>query len=654
MIREGDAAMFVEFPELASVAAATIDMGDGNLIVVGRAYADVLQQPAELWHGLTEDLMVGIYPESGEWYQTSIAADGAYTIRNLDNSDAYFVPNLRAISLEEGIAIDLQIGEAQGDVGIDLSATSEYGWENTLSFIIRFSNLGQIYVAAYEGNRFPDRPWIASREASLPGRLPQDKEIQIQIAQDADSTRLVFLDTSGEELGSFGPIDAAMFPHDTVVVRTSNGPNSILEIRKLQAVRPDRIRELRTFAGLNVDGSWRLLPARQERDSSWWVNEDSEWIQLISADGTLKLTTSQTTYSVDLVMLDQALGFTPPEVSSLLETLGQGYTAHLSGGWFTISQGGNVFLRIPKTGLNAGSLPNGERVFVGVEPLASTLSDLEFPEGYILAIDQHGYLSILSEGRVAGIFFEGEFVTMPGLDRLAANQVQVTVSGGVPTVTSLRGTALFKYEGGEWLPMIDPQEETPFVLAGTPVTAGFYFAGVPGRRLAGTWNVGELSRYAEFIVKFEAPRPYPYLSPVWGGEVLVIEGIMLSPEGQPTLVKVPICYPGHVFEGKVEECETIRYGEREDLATPYLLGIHDLRLPDFLDLLVEKRFAYVIARYGLDESKVPRQYGDSPVYQVYRHYEQVDALRFLEYRGMPSPYVMPDVILSYELYGVRD
>ena len=300
-------------------------------------------------------------------------------------------------------------------------------------------------------------------------------------------------------------------------------------------------------------------------------------------------------------------------------------------------------------------LPGGREIYDGLMTLDSSDLALGLPDNSRLVIDAEGYLAILDGERIVGVVFNGRTLTLPFAQRAGIENMQMHIRAGVPVVTSIRNTGLLEFRDGQWEPIIDPNEETEFVFAGNHVDAAFYFAGIPGRRLAGTWNVGELERRAELIVKFDMPNAYFYDSPLWGLEVLAVEGVALMPDGLPTLIRIPICVRGMVVQGKTEDCEgDIRFSVREDLAQPYILDVRDLPVSELLDLMDESRYAYVDLSYGLNEAKVPSEYSDHPIYKRYRHYQEFDLLTFLEVRGVQSPYVMPDLIASYALYGGKE
>jgi len=321
--------------------------------------------------------------------------------------------------------------------------------------------------------------------------------------------------------------------------------------------------------------------------------------------------------------------------------LAEGYRLQREGDSFFVTYQGNPLFEVRKRGLTPRTLENDREILSGLELIEETGIAAQLPAGAQIVLDSEGYPAVLSQGRIAGVFFEGKLLMMPGLERWGAEEIQVVVKEATPVVTSLRGTELYRYEEGEWRPTIGPDEETGFFSVGRPLTTRYLRVGGPNQNL-GIWNVGELGKTAETIVKIENPEPYFYTDPLWDWtDSLVVEGVMWAPDGQPTLVKV-------LLARSLDYSGDITYLVR--LLDKDYTGIGDtLPLDEFTQLLKEKKYVYMILFFGLIEAKVPQQYKDNPIYERYRSLESAGVIDFLDHRGKTSPYVMPLLVSGYRL-----
>lgn len=341
--------------------------------------------------------------------------------------------------------------------------------------------------------------------------------------------------------------------------------------------------------------------------------------------------------------------FTPTSTPTVTSTptpvvpieLTEGFSLERDEDFFFLAYHGVRVVQIKKYGLIPKTLSNDREIFVGLEVVDGSELATQLPKGSQIVLDSEGYPAVLSQGRVSGVFFEGNLLMMPGLDRWGAEEIQVVVKEATPVVASLRGTELYRYEEGEWRSVIGPDEETGFFSAGRPLTTRHLRVGGPNSNL-GIWNVGELGKTAETIVKIESPEPYFYTDPLWDyTDSLVVEGVMWAPDGQPTLVKVLLARSDD-YSGEITYFVRL-------LSKDYTGTGDTLPLDEFTQLLKEKKYVYMILHFGLIEAKVPQQYKDNPIYERYRSLESFGVLDFLDHRGKTSPYVMPLLISGYRL-----
>lgn len=331
------------------------------------------------------------------------------------------------------------------------------------------------------------------------------------------------------------------------------------------------------------------------------------------------------------------------EAVTLLLGLGEGHVLKAIGEHFeVINNSGERVVRIPQEGLTQEVLENGRRIYKGIEIERYSQVDQQFPKGYELVLDQLGQLSVLGEGRIAGVFHEGEMLMMPGLNRWGASELQVN-GGFQPTVTSLHGTELYKYLDGEWRSAIHPNMSTYFVRNGATVMTGDFK--VENTPIVARRNVGEFDKNVQTIVMFDNPEPY--MDDTYGR--MVVEGVILSPDGAPSIVRVPIL---------PDDNGVIRYAAKNDMTGGALAGnqissneLRELSVENYVRKLGEKVYAYALLEFGLIESKIHPEYRNHPLYQNYREAKSSGALDFLENPNMPSPYIIPLEVMSLTLDG---
>ena len=142
------------------------------------------------------------------------------------------------------------------------------------------------------------------------------------------------------------------------------------------------------------------------------------------------------------VLTEEPDEYIPQEAVSFLLGLGEGYELGKEGEYFVARRAGELFARLPEAGLTASFLENGRKVYTGLEVNQDSELAKKLPEDSEFVLDNLGHLSVLSEGRVIGVYYESELLVMPGLDRWGANELQVIFNDWYPRVVSSRGTEL--------------------------------------------------------------------------------------------------------------------------------------------------------------------------------------------------------------------
>ena len=347
------------------------------------------------------------------------------------------------------------------------------------------------------------------------------------------------------------------------------------------------------------------------------------------------------------VLTEEPDEYIPQEAVSFLLGLGEGYELGKEGEYFVARRAGELFARLPEAGLTASFLENGRKVYTGLEVNQDSELAKKLPEDSEFVLDNLGHLSVLSEGRVIGVYYESELLVMPGLDRWGANELQVIFNDWYPRVVSSRGTELYRYMDGEWRSALQPGLSTYFIRNGKVVTTGHFL--VEGTPTQARSNVGEFDKNAQAVVLFDNPKPYIYDAP-WNDvyDEVVIEGVILTPDGRPSLVRIPIAPAGSTDDIRVLRRSNITGGPQA-LRRVTKDELHEMSIDEYVELISRKVYGYVFMELGLIEGKVHPDYINHPLYEWYRNLESAGGLDFLEDTNKQSPYIVPLRVMSLVL-----
>ena len=299
-VREGDPRIFAGEGKVLSVAE--VDLGEEGKL--NFAIVNVRKEaPIRVWTSEQKENMLYGVPEHvkaprsiGE---SEVSMEGVYTVRTWNGW--YAASNAR-ISLGNGVALDVKLGESEGTFGLRLTTTTPYSASDFRGIDIFFAEDGRIQVNGLIG------PYPAFQQETLPGRMNLEGEIQIQVIPGKGETTLVVLDKdTQEEIGKV-VMEEDLYPRGILNVTPLVGPDSVMRLEKLEAFPAgDNLKEgqvgieQRPMVVFEVDGQKLLLEAILEGDGSWLIPPVTlsgrvladaplkDWIQIVSASGEIRL-----------------------------------------------------------------------------------------------------------------------------------------------------------------------------------------------------------------------------------------------------------------------------------------------------------------------------------------------------------------------------
>ena len=339
----------------------------------------------------------------------------------------------------------------------------------------------------------------------------------------------------------------------------------------------------------------------------------------------------------------------PLEAILMLQNLGEGFASHKEGEQYVVTNNGEPFARIPQQGLEVKYLENGNKIYSGVEVQFDSETLQNIPEGSEFVLDSLGHISVLNGERIIGVYHENKLVIMPGLERWGADELQVAIIDSLPRVVSLRGTELYRYMDGEWRSVLQPGLSTYFVNRGQAVTTGHFL--VENTPPQARTNVGEFGKNAQAVILFDNPEPYIYDNPLNDVyDEVVVEGVILSPDGRPSLIRLPLA-PSDKVDGIWVFRRSDITGGAQALRVARGGELIEMTVDEYVELISRKVYGYVFMEFGLIEGKIHPDYINHPVYELHRKLESTGRLDFLEDSNKPSPYVMPLRVMSLVLDG---
>jgi hypothetical protein len=289
-VKEGDPSIFEGQGEVLS--DVQVDFGEGRIISLAKAEKPKDISSRELWESETASIL-GVLQLVPELADVKREENGNLVIVVKEGGE-WYVPFTGSTELQEGLGINFKVEKAFGEYGFRLRNSAQWDWDENLREIAIDPTEGNIAVFFFDGSKHPNSPGRTFSE-KLVGRLPADKEFQVQIEVEGEKTTLVFLDSDG---GAIGKVDVPvnMFPQNKVHVLFAGSPGSEVTLSKLEFVRPGR-EQYEYLFGMRVNGEWEITKVRVDEEGNWYTppfDEEegflqgapqSEWRTVLSGEG---------------------------------------------------------------------------------------------------------------------------------------------------------------------------------------------------------------------------------------------------------------------------------------------------------------------------------------------------------------------------------
>lgn len=299
-VREGNPGIFADIGDVLSVAEVDLQGAKANLAIVKVRR----EAPSQIWIGEQNENMLYGVPEHAKAPrsigESEVSVEyGVYTVRTWNG---WYAASHVPISLEEGVALNVKLGESQGTFGLRLTTTTNYSASNFRGIDIFFQEDGTIQVNGLIG------PYPAFQDETLPGRMNLEGETQIQVIPSEGETIFVVLDKDTQEEIGRVVLDRDLYPRGIMNVTPIVGPDSIMRLEKLEAIPAgDNLKEgqvgfeQQPMVAIEMDGQKLLLEAKLKEDGSWWLPPFTsngrvladppleDWLQIVSANGEIRL-----------------------------------------------------------------------------------------------------------------------------------------------------------------------------------------------------------------------------------------------------------------------------------------------------------------------------------------------------------------------------